>query len=223
MDKNKIKLVAFDLDGTLVDSMWIWPAVDVEYFEKYKLEVPEGFYEEMEGRSYSELAQLFYDTFPTLNCSVEKIKQDWYDMSYEKYIHEVPLKPGAYEMITALRENGVKFGIATSNSRELVDATLQALHVEHLFDSVHTACEVKAGKPEPDVYLLVAEDLQVDVKKCLVFEDIPKGIMAGKNAGMQVCAIYDETSKCQDERKRELADYYIKDYYDIINSTYEVL
>ena len=86
-----IEAVIFDLDGTLVDSMWIWPAVDVEYFEKYKLEVPEGFYEEMEGRSYSELAQLFYDTFPTLHCSVEKIKQDWYDMSYEKYIHEVSL------------------------------------------------------------------------------------------------------------------------------------
>lgn len=215
--------VIFDLDGTLVDSMWIWPAVDEEYFKKYNLDVPEEFHEEMEGKSYTELALLFHETFTTLNCTIEDIKKEWYNMSYEKYIHEVPLKPGAYEMITALRKNGIKFGIATSNSRELVDAVLKALHVEELFDSVRTACEVKCGKPSPDVYLLVADDLQVSPEKCLVFEDIPKGILAGKNAGMRVCAIDDETSRNQNEQKKALADYFIHNYNDIINSTYEVL
>ena len=218
-----IEAVIFDLDGTLVDSMWIWPAVDIEYFQKYNLDVPEGFYEEMEGKSYSELAVLFYETFTTLNCTIDDIKQEWYDMSYEKYIHEVPLKPGVFEMITELKKNGMKFGIATSNSRELVDAVLQALHVEHLFDSVRTACEVEHGKPSPDVYLLVASDLKTDACKCLVFEDIPKGIMAGKNAGMRVCAIDDDTSRKQNPQKKQLADYFITDYNDIINSTYEVL
>lgn len=218
-----VEAVIFDLDGTLVDSMWIWPAVDRDYFEKYKLEVPEGFYEEMEGRSYSELAQLFYDTFPTLNRTVDEIKQEWHDMSYEKYIHEVPVKNGAVEMINALKAQGIKCGIATSNSKELADAVLEVLEIHHLFDSVHTACEVKMGKPAPDVYLLVAEELQVKAENCLVFEDIPKGILAGKNAGMRVCAIDDATSRNQDERKRELADYYIKDFNDIIHATYEVL
>ena len=220
---KNIDAIIFDLDGTLVDSMWIWPAVDREYFAKYNLDVPESFYEEMEGKSYSELALLFYETFTTLNCTVEDIKQEWYDMSYEKYLHEVPLKPGVFEMIKELRKTGMKFGIATSNSRELTDAVLEALQVKHLFDSVRTACEVKQGKPSPDVYLLVASDLQREPEKCLVFEDIPKGILAGKNAGMKVCAIDDATSRAQNPRKKELADYYINDYNDIINSTYEVL
>lgn len=220
---DDIKAVIFDLDGTLVDSMWIWPAVDRDYFAKYNLDVPEGFYEEMEGRSYSELAQLFYDTFPTLNRTVEEIKQEWHDMSYDKYIHEVPVKTGAVEMITALRKQGIKCGIATSNSKELAEAVLEVLHIRQLFDSVHTACEVKEGKPAPDVYLLVAEELQVASENCLVFEDIPKGIMAGKNAGMRVCAIDDVTSRAQDAHKRRLADYYIKDFNDIIHATYEVL
>ncbi len=215
--------IIFDLDGTLVDSMWIWPAVDIEYFEKYNLDVPEGFYEEMEGKSYTELAHLFYDTFTTLNCTVEDIKQEWYDMSYEKYIHDVPLKPGAFEMITELRKTGMKFGIATSNSRELVDAVLDALGIKELFDSIRTACEVEHGKPSPDVYLLVADDLKTQPEKCFVFEDIPKGILAGKNAGMRVCAIDDATSRSQNKRKKELADYFINDYYDVLNSTYEVL
>ena len=73
------------------------------------------------------------------------------------------------------------------------------------------------------MYLRVAESLKVDPAKCLVFEDVPKGIMAGKNAGMKVCAIDDPFSRPQEALKRELADYYIQDFDDIKNETYEVL
>ena len=69
----------------------------------------------------------------------------------------------------------------------------------------------------------MAESLGVNPVKCLVFEDVPNGIMAGKNAGMKVCAVYDEASANQDDLKRELADYYIQDFNDIKNNTYEVL
>ena len=104
-----------------------------------------------------------------------------------------------------------------------METTLKALHIEELFDSVRTSCEVSAGKPAPDVYLKVAEDLQVNPENCLVFEDVPMGILAGKNAGMTVCGVDDEFSRPQEEKKKELADYYICDYDDIKNQTYEVL
>lgn len=218
-----IKAVIFDLDGSLVDSMWIWPEVDEEYFVKYGLTKPEGFYEEMEGKSYTEVAQLYLDTFPQLPCTIDEIKQEWNDMTYEKYCTEVPLKPGAREMIETLYAQGVRFGIASSNSIDLVKAVIRALGVEQYFDSIHTSCEVRTGKPAPDVYLLAARDLQIAPEHCLVFEDVPMGILAGKNAGMRVCAVDDRFSKNLEEKKRSLADYYIKDYYDIINHTYEVL
>lgn len=218
-----IEAIIFDLDGTLVNSMWIWTAVDEEYFEKYNLTPPEGFYEAMEGKSYTEVAQLYLDSFPSLTCTIEELKQEWQDMTYEKYTKELSLKPGAYKMIETLFHSGIKFGISSSNSIELVNAALEALNVRHFFDAVHTSCEVKSGKPCPDVYLLSASDLNVKPEKCLVFEDVPMGIMAGKNAGMRVCAIDDEFSRNQEMAKRELADFYIKDYNDIINLTYEVL
>ena len=218
-----IEAVIFDLDGTLVNSMWIWAAVDEEYIEKYNLTVPDGFNEAMEGKSYTEVAQLYLDTFPSLTCTLEELKQEWQDMTYEKYTKELPLKPGAYQMIESIYNAGIKIGIASSNSIELVSATLKALEIQQFFKSVHTSCEVKSGKPCPDVYLLTASDLNVSPENCLVFEDVPMGILAGKNAGMKVCAIDDDYSKNQEARKRELADYYITDYNDIINSTYEVL
>lgn len=220
---EEIDAIIFDLDGTLVDSMWIWSAVDEEYIKKYDLIVPEGFYENMEGKSYTEVAQFYLDSFPMITSTLEELKQEWQDMTYEKYTKELSLKPGAYEMINYLNKQGIKFGISSSNSIELVSATLDSLGIRHYFEAVHTSCEVRCGKPCPDVYLLTARDLNVSPDRCLVFEDVPMGILAGKNAGMRVCAIDDDFSKNQEAKKRELADFYIKDYNDILNLTYEVL
>ena len=74
-----------------------------------------------------------------------------------------------------------------------------------------------AGKPAPDIYLNVAGRLGVAPGKCLVFEDVPAGILAGKRAGMTVCAVDDEFSRHMEAEKKSLADYFIRDYYDIIN------
>ena len=71
------------------------------------------------------------------------------------------------------------------------------------------------------MYLKVAGDLGVDPAECLVFEDIPNGILAGKNAGMEVCAVDDDFSRRDEQEKKRLADYYIHDFYEIMNGTYE--
>lgn len=218
-----IDAVIFDMDGTLVDSMWVWVAVDEEYLKKYQLTEPENFHEDMEGMSYLEVAQYYQKVFPTLHKTLDQIMNEWHEMAHEKYLHEVPLKKGAKEFIEKMRAEGRKIGIATSNSRALADDALQALGISHLFDSVKTSGEAGAGKPAPDVYLLAAADLGVMPERCLVFEDVPAGILAGKRAGMKVCAVEDEFSGMLLEKKRALADYYIQDYDDIKQETYEVL
>ena len=79
------KAVIFDLDGTLVDSMWVWTAIDEDYIRKYHLNPPEDFHEAMEGMSYTETAQYFFeDFFRSFPHTVEEIKKEWYDMSVDK-------------------------------------------------------------------------------------------------------------------------------------------
>ena len=218
-----IDAVIFDRDGTLIDSMWIWPSIDEVYLKKYNLVEPENFHEDIEGMSYTEVSQYFLEAFPTLSCTQQEIMDEWTEMARERYMNEAPLKEGAREFILEMRRQGKKIGIATSNGRILVEDTLKALEAAELFDVVRTACEVAKGKPAPDVYLLAAKDMEVDPGRCLVFEDVPMGILAGKNAGMKVCAVDDEFSRYQEEKKRSLADYYIYSYDDIKNETYEVL
>lgn len=222
MLKN-IDAIIFDIDGTLIDSMWIWTDIDDIFLKKYNLTQPEGFHEGMEGKSYSETAQYFLDLFPELPHTRQELEDEWNQMAFEIYTKEIPLKKGAFDFIAEMHREGKKLGIATSNSRNLAEGTLENNGILKYFHSVWTSDEAKAGKPSPEVYLRVAESLNVDPARCLVFEDVPKGIMAGKNAGMKVCAVEDPFSKPQEILKRELADYYIQDYDDIKNNTYEVL
>lgn len=212
---ENIDAVIFDMDGTLVDSMWIWVAVDQAYLEKYRLKEPEDFHEQMEGKSFTEVAQYYLDVFPTLEKTRDEIIEEWHAMAYDKYMNEVPLKKGAKKFIEQMRRQGKKIGIATSNSRRLAEDTLRALEIDSLFDVVKTSGEVGVGKPAPDVYLAASRALETKPEKCLVFEDVPAGILSGKNAGMTVCAVADLYSADLEERKRELADYFIEDYSEI--------
>lgn len=209
------KAVIFDLDGTLIDSMSMWDDINVEYLGKFGLTVPENLQREISGMSFTECAIYFKEKFQ-LPDSIEEIKDVWNEMAMYKYMHEVPLKTGVLEFLMELKQRGIKIGIATSNSIELVEAVLDSLQIAKYFDEVHTSCEVQKGKPAPDIYLFVAKCLLVEPEQCLVFEDVPEGIIAGKRAGMQVCAVEDDFSKYMTEEKRKLADYYIVDYKEIL-------
>ena len=211
--------VIFDLDGTLIDSMWMWKAIDIEYLARFGLSCPDKLQKEIEGMSFSETAGYFKQQFE-IPDSIEQIKQAWIDMSIEKYRSQVPLKKGAYHFLEYLKATGTAAGIATSNGREMVDAVLDALQIRHFFQSITTACEVAAGKPAPDIYLKVAGDLGILPGHCMVFEDVPAGILAGKAAGMVVCAIEDDFSAGMRPEKQQLADYYIQDYTEITGERY---
>lgn len=207
--------VIFDLDGSLVDSMWMWRDIDIAYLARFQISLPEDLQNRIAGMSFSETAAYFKERF-SLPDSLETIKADWNRMARDKYLYEVPLKPGAYEFLTGLKERGIALGIATSNSRQLVENIADVHNLHNYFSCIMTGCDVARGKPAPDIYLAVAETLNVSPSRCLVFEDILPGILAGKNAGMRVCAVEDDYSLPEKEEKKALADYYIENFYHLL-------
>ena len=100
------KAIIFDLDGSLVDSMWIWKEIDIEYLKRFHIELPENLQSEIEGMSFSETASYFKQRFQ-LQDSVEQIKNDWNEMAWHKYSHEVQLKKGAKELLDFAKENQI--------------------------------------------------------------------------------------------------------------------
>lgn len=213
---NNIDAVIFDLDGTLVDSMWMWKSIDIEYLARFGIELPMNLQSEIEGMSFTETAHYFKNRF-NIKDSIETIKDDWNKMSEEMYRCRVQVKPGVKEFLQYLKNKGIKTGIATSNSRDLTNICLEALDIKKYFDSVITGCDVSAGKPNPEIYLKNANKLNVSADRCLVFEDIPVGIQAGKNAGMITCAVKDDYSIIYDDEKHNLCDFYVDDYFEFMD------
>ena len=195
--------------------MWMWPDIDREYLNRFGIEYDDNLKNEIDGISFHETAVYFKNKFG-ISDSVEKICKDWEDMALDKYKYEVKEKPGCTRFLEHLKSRGIKMGIATSNNRKLVDAVLNSLNMKDFFEVITTSDEVKRGKPAPDVYLTTANLLNVEPKSCLVFEDVVAGIMAGKSAGMKVCAIEDDFTKEVRQKKKELSDYYIVDYSELL-------
>lgn len=215
MYKN-IQAVIFDVDGTLIDSMWIWRQVDLEFLGKRGITLPEKLQFEIEGMSYSETAIYFKARFD-LPETLEEIKEEWRAMAEDFYKWHIKLKSGAKEFLQLLHEKGLILGIATSNSRELVDHMLMNHGIGQYFSNIRTSCEVNKGKPHPDVYLKVAEDMGIEPDSCLVFEDTLAGVMAAKSAGMKVFAMADEVSFESKDKLVEMTEGYIHSFEEVMD------
>lgn len=216
------KAVLFDMDGTLIDSMGVWKEIDMNYLEKYNLPMYEDLQRDISGMSFIQTAHYFKEKYKILE-SVEEIMETWNAMAFDKYATEVELKPGAFLFLKELRKKGIKTAICTSNSRYLTDTVLKAQKIQDYIDLILTAKEVPNGKPAPDIYQRASEILKVPAEKCLVFEDVYMGVLAGKNANMKVCAVEDPHSVYEQNAIRKEADFFIRNYDQIFEKTYEVL
>lgn len=205
----------FDMDGTLIDSMWMWKQIDIDFFNMYNIPWPEDLQSKIEGMSFLQTAQYMKNQYG-FPISVEEMMAIWNDMAMDIYRNKVFFKEGALDFIKSCKLNGLKLGIATSNSRELFDAVRINLELDKYFDCMLTGSEITNGKPAPDVYIEVAKRLNIDPSKCLVFEDIIPGIAAGHAAGMKVVAVADEYSQSTKELKHQEADYYIDTFKELL-------
>lgn len=213
---NNIKAAIFDLDGTLVDSMWVWDKIDKDFLEKRNISLPSDLRGNIEHLSFINTAKYFKQRF-SLHEDIDDIINEWNNMAYEEYANNILLKSGAKEYLQFLKLKGIKIALATSNSIPLLEAVLNKRGIYYLFDVVTTTDEVKRGKNFPDIYLLSAEKLGVAPEECIVFEDLLPAVQGAKLAGMKVTAVHDLYSEYQRDEILKLADYFIYKYDDLSN------
>ena len=212
---NDIKAAIFDLDGTLVDSMWVWAQIDIDYLKQKGYSMPENLRSEIVHLSFSQTAIYFKEKF-NLDDSIEKISKDWHDMAFNHYSNNVKLKLGVKDFLNNLKSLKIKIALATSNSIPLLEACLKHNGIYDYFDSITTTDEVSNGKDCPDVYLLAANKLGINPKDCLVFEDILPAIQSAKAANMKVIAV--EDNECMDSKEDliKYADKYIHSFVELL-------
>ena len=212
-----IKGAIFDLDGTLLDSMFIWDTIGEDYLRSLGKEPHEDLKETFMTLTLEEAAEYYREHYG-VTLSVKEIVDGVNSMVEQTYRTKVTLKPGIAEYLAWLKENGVRMCVATVTDRYLVEETLERLGVRHYFSEIFTCAEVGFGKDKPIIYQKALEHLGTEKSDTYVFEDLPFALNTAKTDGFPTVGIYDRHEAHQDELK-ELADYYIFDFTDTILKT----
>ena len=212
-----IKGAIFDLDGTLLDSMFIWDTIGEEYLRSLGKEPHEDLKETFMTLTLEEVA-VYYREHYGVTLSVKEIVDGVNAMVEQTYRTKVTLKPGIAEYLAWLKENGVRMCVATVTDRYLVEETLERLGVRHYFSEIFTCAEVGFGKDKPVIYQKALEHLETEKRDTYVFEDMLFALNTAKTDGFPTVGVYDRHEVHQDELKG-LADYYIRDFIDPILKT----
>jgi HAD superfamily hydrolase (TIGR01509 family) len=184
--------VLFDMDGLLVDSEPQWFEVEREVFARLgggRAWTAEDQHS-LVGGSIVRSAGIMVDRAGS-DRPAEQVVGWLVDAMLERLRHEVPWKPGARELLAALRVDGAATALVSSSYRALVDAVLAQLP-SGAFDASVAGDEVRRGKPEPDPYLRALAVLGVPPSAAVVLEDSPTGALAGTAAGCRVVVVPDQ-------------------------------
>lgn len=173
----------FDMDGTMVDNMMVHHRAWQRKLAENGLELTlEEVKSNIHGINEEIIERLFGERF----SPEERRRIAWEkEAAYRDiFLPELKLVEGLDVFLRAAHEHGIPMGIGTAAPRENVDFVLDNLGLRPLFRAVFDAKMVRKGKPDPEVFLKVAEQLEVKPENCLVFEDSPTGAEASRRAGM---------------------------------------
>lgn len=226
-----LDLVIFDLDGTLIDSNGINNDLDVELVrslgenkssEEILIERDNIFKINSVGDIYLNYCE-YLKTKYNSNLSKEEILQFRRNLS-RKVAKDIKFKPDADVMIKYLKSQNIKIALGTVSRRESVDIYINEneyikskCNLQEYFDFIITKDDVTLKKPNPEVYNKIIKKFKVDdLSKCLVIEDSLSGVLAAKNANLNVIAIYDKYADKDRKKINELADYNVANFKELI-------
>lgn len=232
----KRKYFIFDIDGTLLDSMPMWTYVDqvvlgdfgiivnAEELKAFRDSVvynKQNIHGDIYGTYYEELIKLF-----ELNITADEFQEKRKHIANYIAVYELAYKKGADVLLKKLKNIGKKIGIVSTTTNdqysiyenESINIKKNA-PLKKLVDKKVLCDDVTRKKPDPEAYLKIISMFDCKPEECIVFEDSLNGVIAAKDAGLDVVAIYDDSAKYEQEIIHKIADYKIDNFNDFIKQT----
>ena len=203
---GKKRNIIMDMDGTLADSMPFWKKSAREYAILRGADIPDNFDEITGVMDLNDYAEYVKNVLG-IDTNLEQITEAAVEIMNKHYEKDIPAKDGMTELVTREYKAGSRLVVFTASDRRSVEIFLSHLGIRECFYDIYTVYDVGLKKSDKNSYLKVAELAGMkDTSQVWVYEDILRGVKAAKEAGLNVCAVYDEDSAGDWKDIKELAD-----------------
>ena len=182
-----IRAVVFDLDGVIIDTEEVWEQVRRAYVAEHGREFRPDSQQRMMGMSTGEWSRHLAEDVG-VGLPAERVAADVLQRVAQRYRTSLPLIPGAVDVVRRIAA-AYPVALASSSARILIDQVLATAGLTGVFRVTRSTEEVPRGKPAPDVYLSVVEELGLPPEACAAVEDSSNGLRSAAAAGLAVVCV----------------------------------
>ena len=210
------KAYLFDFDGTLVDSMPTFVSAMLRILDENHIPYDNGIIKIITPLGLNGTAEYYINQLG-VKMDKDQLMSVMKEYMLDAYFHTIPAKKNVPEVLKALKAQGASLNVLTASPHITLDACLKRLGLWTLFDNVWSCDDFNTTKADPQIYVLAAKKLNRSVDEVLFLDDNLNADQTAKAAGMQVCGVYDESSKDYVEQMKAANDYYIYDFQELLH------
>ncbi|MEG1993679.1 MAG: HAD family phosphatase [Oscillospiraceae bacterium] len=213
----KFKYAIFDMDGTLINSMYEWGRLSRNFLQSHNIEYNDNISRIVSKMTLEGAAEYFAFNFD-LGLKKEQVYYEMMKRMEFYYENKFVLKAGVKDYLLLLHKNNIKLCVATSTNEKLAIKCLERLGIINLFENVFSCETYGLSKRKPDIYNMAANYMGGKPEETAVFEDAPFAAQTAKNAGFITIGVYDVCFKNEQNILTNICDKYIISFEELFKN-----
>jgi len=209
------RIALFDMDGTLVDSMYQWARTPSNVLFQFGYQTTDEDEEMIKRLGYFKCPAYLIEKYH-LECTELEYIERGFDLMLEQYRSFVLMRPNAKNYLESLHEKGVKIVIMTASKGRFIDIMAEKFGLSHLIDARYSARDMNTEKSCPLIFETMFRDMNCTGSDCIMFEDAHYALEMAAKLGIDGVGVFDPMHAKQHEGLRKVAVRCVENYGELL-------